>query len=157
MADYYTELSVKIFQKDVDFPLDDLYAILTAMDENDFNKLPEVYKNTFPKNFDDDDYFEGMLGVKVINNLNFLWFYSDGNPNIELLVNAIQAVMEVHGSKSSVGFEWGYTCSKTRTDGFGGGAVFITRNSQDWLSTQGWLYDKRQSFAKVKKHCENNA
>ena len=72
MADYYTELSVKIFQKDVDFPLDDLYAILIAMDENDFNKLPEVYKNTFPKNFDDDDYFEGMLGVKVINNLNFL-------------------------------------------------------------------------------------
>lgn len=31
MADYYTELSVEIFQNDVDFPLDDLYAVLTAM------------------------------------------------------------------------------------------------------------------------------
>lgn len=49
MADYYTELSVEIFQKDVDFPLDDLYAVLTAMDENDFNRLPEVYKKPSPK------------------------------------------------------------------------------------------------------------
>ena len=73
MADYYTELSVEIFQNDVDFPLDDLYAILTAMDENDFNKLPEVYKKSFPENFDDDDYFEGMLGIKVINNPDSLW------------------------------------------------------------------------------------
>lgn len=154
MADYYTELSVEIFQKDVDFPLDDLYAILTAMDENDFNKLPEVYKNTFPENFDDDDYFEGMLGIKVINNPDSLWLYSDGSPNIELIVNVVQAVMREHKSKCSVGFEWGYTCSKPRTDGFGGGAVFITMDSQDWLSTQGWLAGKRQDFPKTKDHGE---
>ena len=40
MADYYTELSVEIFQKDVDFPLDDIYAVLTAMDESLQKNLP---------------------------------------------------------------------------------------------------------------------
>lgn len=156
MADYYTEMSVEIQQEDVDFPLDDLFKVLTAIDSDDYEALPPEYKNKFPKDFDDIEYMEGALGIRFINEDGSLWFYSLGNPNIELLVNAIQAVMAEHDSKCSVGFEWGYTCSKLRTDGFGGGAVFITKDSQDWLSTQGWLASKRDTFKKENEGAEHN-
>lgn len=151
MADYYTELSVEIMQNDVDFPLDDVFHIMEALEEGDHASLPEAYRGLFEEDTEenpDDDYMEETLDIKYVLNKDSLWFYSTGYPNLELIVNIIQTVMRIHDSKCAVGFEWGYTCSKPRTDGFGGGAVYITKDSQDWLSTQGWLASKRDAFKK---------
>lgn len=148
MADYYTELSVEIMQNEVDFPLDDVFAIMKAVDERESSHMPEAYRSLFPVNPDIDDFEDEGLDVNYILNKDSLWFYSLGYSNLELIVNIIQAVMRVHDSKCSIGFKWGYTCSKPRTDGFGGGAVFITKDSQDWLSTQGWLATRRDAFKK---------
>ena len=142
MADYYTELSVEIMQNDVDFPLDDVFHIMEALDGGNHASLPEAYRGLFEED-SDADYMEETLDINYVLNKDSLWFYSMGYSNLELIVNIIQTVMRVHDSKCAVGFEWGYTCSKPRTDGFGGGAVFITKDSQDWLSTQGWLASKR--------------
>lgn len=147
MADYYTELSVEIMQNDVDFPLDDVFHIMEALNAGDHASLPEAYRGLFEED-PDDDYMEETLDIKYVLNKDSLWFYSTGYPNLELIVNIIQTVMRIHDSKCAVGFEWGYTCSKPRTDGFGGGAVYITKDSQDWLSTQGWLASKRDAFKK---------
>lgn len=147
MADYYTELSVEIMQNDVDFPLDDVFHIMEALDGGNHASLPEAYRGLFEED-SDADYMEETLDINYVLNKDYLWFYSMGYPNLELIVNIIQAVMRVHDSKCAVGFEWSYTCSKPRTDGFGGGAVFITKDSQDWLSTQGWLASKRDAFKK---------
>lgn len=147
MADYYTELSVEIMQNDVDFPLDDVFHIMEALDGGNHASLPEAYRGLFEED-SDADYMEETLDINYVLNKDSLWFYSMGYSNLELIVNIIQTVMRVHDSKCAVGFEWGYTCSKPRTDGFGGGAVFITKDSQDWLSTQGWLASKRDVFKK---------
>lgn len=50
-----------------------------------------------------------------------------------------------------VAFEWSNTCSKPRTDGFGGGAVFVTADEIEWLSPNNWINDKAQELKFKKK------
>ena len=39
-------------------------------------------------------------------------------------------------------FEWANTCSKLRTDGFGGGAGFVTKDKVMFFTTNHWLEDR---------------
>jgi hypothetical protein len=48
-------------------------------------------------------------------------------------------------------FEWANTCSKLRTDGFGGGAGFVTKDKVEFFTTNHWIEDKIEELTKELK------
>jgi hypothetical protein len=69
---------------------------------------------------------------------------------LESLVDLLQDFLKKNRPDSYLGFEWANTCSKMRLDEFSGGAVFITADKTDWVSTYDFLETKRKAFEAVK-------
>jgi hypothetical protein len=60
---------------------------------------------------------------------NSLWIYSDDHVNTEQLIQFLTLYLQQPCCKHhALGFQWAYTCSKMRTDGFGGGAVRLKKD-----------------------------
>lgn len=69
-----------------------------------------------------------------------VWIHDDaGEGCIEPAVTAVRWLLDKPGAPGAVGFEWANTCSKPRVDGFGGGAVLVTRDDSHWMTTGEWL------------------
>lgn len=51
----------------------------------------------------------------------------------------IQHLLQKFGFAKGVKFEWSHDCSKPRTDAFGGGAAFITKDEIKTFTTSEWL------------------
>jgi hypothetical protein len=66
----------------------------------------------------------------------------NGSPNNVAVF--VQAVLKMLGSKALVAFAWADTCSKPRTDGFGGGAAAITRQKIDYVNTSAWCSIRKE-------------
>ncbi len=72
-----------------------------------------------------------------------LWIQDgDGFGDIGHLTTFIVECAKALGLNGRWGFEWAHTCSKPRTDGFGGGAQMIdleTGDTDTWIGTTDWL------------------
>jgi hypothetical protein len=79
-----------------------------------------------------------------------LWLYAEEGCDLESLVDLLQDFLKKNRPDSYLGFEWANTCSKMRLDEFSGGAVFITADKTDWVSTYDFLETKRKAFEAVK-------
>jgi hypothetical protein len=92
------------------------------------------------------DLVDGMdewRGFLVDAEDNGLWLRDDnGSANIELVVQYVQAVLQMLELDTVVTFSWADTCSKPCLDSFGGGAVAITRHASDWTNTSQWCEQK---------------
>ncbi len=78
------------------------------------------------------------------NDLCSLWLHDDlGGSNIDALANMLQSFLLFRPGQS-ITFSWANTCSKPRTDSFGGGAVFITRDDIAFMSTDGWIKKQKR-------------
>ena len=75
-----------------------------------------------------------------------LWLYSEEGADLDSLVDFLQDFLKENRPDSYIGFEWANTCSKMRLDEFSGGAVFITAEKTDWVSTYDFLETKRKEF-----------
>lgn len=74
------------------------------------------------------------------------WFHSDESGDPEQLALFIHHLIEKF-DLPPFGFDWAFTCSKPRIDEFGGGAVWITKEGFEWLSTSNWLYEKQMNLS----------
>lgn len=150
MADYFTTFSFEISKKDADFPLEDIAQLIDAYREQEYDNLPTWYKDKFSiDDFGEDTVEEYMnIGYKLED--EYLWIYSEEYPNIDALVSIINSVMKHYNSNKYVSFEYAYTCSKLRLDGFGGGAVFITSSGVKYHSTYGWIQEQIKQFESQK-------
>ena len=150
MADYFTTFSFEILKKDVDFPLEDITTMIDAYRDREYNDLPKWFKDKFSiDDFGEDTVEEYMnIGYKLEN--DFLWIYSKEYPNIDSLVSIIQSVMKHYNSKKYISFEYAFTCNKLRTDGFGGGAVFINSSEVKFFNTCNWVQEQIKQFEKKK-------
>jgi hypothetical protein len=79
-----------------------------------------------------------------------LWLYAEEGADLESLVDLLQDFLKENRPDSYLGFEWANTCSKMRLDEFSGGAVFITADKADWISTYDFLETKRKAFEAAK-------
>lgn len=73
------------------------------------------------------------------------YFYSDESGDVEVLTSVLQQFLVHFNIDKGIGFEVAYTCSKPRPGEFGGGAVWITHEGVEWLSTGTWLAEKSKS------------
>ena len=89
----------------------------------------------------------GNLGVKIelydgtANHIG-LGITSGESINVEATARILQDWIKEIGSDEPVQFEWANTCSKSVVDGFGGGAVHITRDTIEYLNTNDWMDEK---------------
>lgn len=146
MADYFTTFSFEIIKKDVDFPLEDIATMIDAYRDREYDDLPKWFKDKFSiDDFGEDTIDEYMnIGYKLEN--DFLWIYSEEYPNIDSLASIIYSVMKHYKSKKYISFEYAFTCNKLRTDGFGGGAVFINSSKIKFFNTHNWMQEQIKRF-----------
>lgn len=84
------------------------------------------------------------------------WKYEEGKLFIssrdsaftDVVVDILRETMEKFDLDGPYALEWAFTCSKPRTDGFGGGAVILTKNDERWLDTNQWI---NETLAELKQ------
>lgn len=135
MADYYTHFSIIMKLPDVaaqQYALA-LYAKARSLtsDEEVPGEIPEELHDNL------DMWF--FIAEASGNELEpAIWMHSD-NDGVEAACDFIQHLLKRFKPHGYVAFEWSNDCSKPRTDGFGGGAVFITAEEIRFSGTGNWI------------------
>lgn len=75
-------------------------------------------------------------------------FYSEESGNLDGLSNLMQRYLKKFHPDECIGIEWACTCSKPRPGEFGGGAIFITAEKQENISSASWLQGKKSEWVK---------
>lgn len=95
----------------------------------------------------DTDYFPGFSKEFESDNSGVL-IYSEEYGNVNSAASILVAFLKKFRPNDYLKIEWAEACSRPRTGEFGGGAVLITANTTDWMSTTSWLEEKSRSFKK---------
>jgi len=80
-----------------------------------------------------------------------LWFNGESGGNVEDVGEFIREFLSDNRPGECAWFEWAETCDRPRIGEFGGGAVFITSDSLEFLSTSHWARDLEKRFMERKK------
>jgi len=159
MADYYTNVSIEV-EHHPEFPLtEDISNIFYAVDEEDVDHAPQWFKDLFEAESEGDDFTDwcdktfcgNHVGAEYEMTDDGLWIHGWEGPNLELIAAAIHYALRHYGLVSHVSMEYSLSCSKPRLDGFGGGAVFITKDGYEFFSNSDWLREKEAAFMKALK------
>jgi hypothetical protein len=143
MADYYTHFSVmfRATENAMRFAME-LYAIMEqriqAADIETVAISPQ-YEAAVEELAKNDDWNHWVM-FSIGRMDDGLWIYSDENGDPVQAAEFIRAVLEfIDSPLLFVTFEWANTCSKPRTDGFGGGAAIVSMSEIEMMSTDMWL------------------
>ena len=74
-----------------------------------------------------------------------LVIYSQDNASPEAVVPLVQKFFQRFRPHGIFHLCWATTCSRPRVGEFGGGAVFITAESVEWMSTWSWAEEQKAS------------
>ena len=160
MANYYAEASFMIPFKDseADFLMSALIAIDDVLDrcDHDLTCLDDEFKAEIRTEKGDKtmDFILDFIDNCADGECCYLDFDCDKEAdglwvhNANEYINAtnaaafISAALAHFDRAGGVGFEISYTCTKPRLDAFGGMAVFVTKDSIEYLSTSQWIRDQ---------------
>jgi hypothetical protein len=81
--------------------------------------------------------FVGELGIEVVAEgvIEGVILYAEESGDIEYTTSLLQAFLKEFGIPTIVSFEWAETCSQPRPGQFGGGAVVVSKDAIDSIST----------------------
>ena len=138
MADYYQSWSAT-----VDCPTKELADELAAALQTGYH-------------WNDDAAEEGMLCCETIeveeDNRNGAWYVlvseSGQGGDLASLMDTVASWQRKNKIMEPFAVEWANTCSKMRTDGFGGGAVLAYRGCVRWQSTSDWVFKQVERIKK---------
>jgi hypothetical protein len=71
-----------------------------------------------------------------------LHIYSDERSNVEHVASFVQEFLRTFRPRDSWSLQYANVCDKRRSDGFGGGALFVTANEVQWFDTGSWLQER---------------
>jgi hypothetical protein len=94
---------------------------------------------------------EGGLGVSGRLEEGKLLLITDESASVDPLADIIQSWLRMNQSDQGVGIEFASTASRAVLDGYGGGAVFITRHSIDFMNTRSWLESQQRKLTARKE------
>lgn len=162
MANNYTESSfyVPLTQAEQDIAyevlalLDDRAVDLLADTLNDHAK--EMYseqsiaiaRDYLDQHDDKDEYEEGFFSVGFISesDTNGMYIFHEESINVESAALFVHCVLKGVASDNCVCISVSYSCSKPRTDEFGGQGAFVTKDKIEWLSVWQWLQEKQAEY-----------
>jgi hypothetical protein len=145
MADYFTHLSFE-----VELPNEEAVKaaveLLTAIESRLDDPEEADWSGEFER-FRQYDEFGFDLVVEVEPDGKTLWIRDNyGSPNVDLLAEYLQLVLQKYAPEHSASFEYATDCTKHRLDAFSGGSLFITADKIDYFSTWEWLSQKRDEW-----------
>lgn len=145
MADYYTHFSFLVpFSLDGDKAQDERHVqrIVTELTET----IEDANENDGNDTFTDDSM---PYALTVEAHGTEVWITDDaGESGVEAAEAAVRWLLDQPGSPDVVSFEWANTCSKPRTDAYGGGAMVIAKgHATEWLNTGTWVSDAHRRLA----------
>lgn len=153
MANYYIQMSAIM---DVDDEEQALWLVNTAavmqhryLEEEDDPEYPmpeEVIAVATDQGFDLCDGYLPEIELGKTDDKHHVWIYTEESFSPETLAVLIQAFFRKFDLNKAWGFEYSFTCSKMRTDSWGGGACFVTQDGMDFMLTHHWLADKEEEF-----------
>jgi len=163
MADYYTRLSFGL--KKSDFPLEEIARIIDAANHQEPGMAPPWLLEKYPDFFERHEnqgveYSTSEFTISALStesNQFDMIIYGNELANEAFVSDVIHAVLEHHGSKDCIGFEFSHDCRPAMTDGFGGGACFITAGGIEFMSTNLWLHQKGEAFEKTATEEESSS
>ena len=103
----------------------------------------DIYNALAAENADEDppsDFF--ALSIQPEHGGTHLWMHDDGNGDPEALIQFVKLCAAAFGLTGRWGFQYATTCSRPRTDGYGGGAHVLdlaTGATVGWTYTDSWL------------------
>ncbi len=77
-----------------------------------------------------------------------LYIFSDEVGNVEHAATFVQQYLQRFYNEGCFRITWAETCAQPRAGEFCGGAVFITEEKIEWMSTYGWAEERRKEFDK---------
>ncbi|NQT93239.1 MAG: hypothetical protein HQ559_10795 [Lentisphaerae bacterium] len=140
MADYYTEFSLTLpLRTDAEkaWVNERIAGGVIAL-------TPHTADDADSVGPDDQLYFDATIQqAEEDAPAGVLWIYSQDSGNVDDVIVFLQAFLKAHRDSSEhISFEWSHSCSKPRTDAFGGGATIITADRAYWTNTGAWLEKK---------------
>lgn len=100
--------------------------------------------------FEDINYLTFTARYEIQEGVGDVYFDADEIGDTYQITRLCQAFLKKFRPDDCMGIEWAHTCSRAQSDGFGGGAAFITAEKIERLDTRNWLYDKEEQFKKEK-------
>lgn len=128
MANNYTEFSFAVDISENAYT--DFTHILEAFSSKDITDLPDWYKEGKYAL----DELEGF-GIDYSYRDGIMYVWNDGEGDLNSVVEALQAVKGHYNETEPVAIQYACTCSKPRTDEFGGGVVVVGPWQQRWEDT----------------------
>jgi hypothetical protein len=118
-----------------------LETILQAADDYEEDATA---KNTVDDIFGEDYEDYGTLGfnyqISGDSGKQTMWIYdSDGEGNVDFAVSLVQTYLAKFNPTGIIAFEYAQTCSSPRVGEFGGGAVVVTADDEQWENTNSWV------------------
>jgi len=157
MANYYTQMCSKIDGEQEQLnALDQMITVINDHWDEIIDWVPEDVVENFPlaaPNVEEAQVlqslagdFEGSLGVSV-NRENEdgsgeMILTSDESVSMDPLCEVIQTWLTRFDSDKGVGIEFANSTSRPMLDGYGGGAVFITKDDINYTNTNRWLSEQ---------------
>ena len=97
----------------------------------------------------------GALDTEIETDGRRLSLYSQGNADIDFIIDLLQLTLKFFDLDDVVSFEWAYDCSKPRADAFGGGAAIVTKDECITMNTWEWLEKELKQLVKEEKSHDN--
>lgn len=136
MADYYTHFS----------------AIIPALTAEEAFWIRSEYERR--RNMEDENGFplsDFGLSIEQDSSGSFrAWIHDDSAGNVDMVADFVQCFLKRFRPDECWGMEWSNSCSKPRTDAYGGGAIFVTAKKIESSLTYQWLTDMETKFKKLK-------
>lgn len=92
---------------------------------------------------DNEEDFIGDFSYGIEDGGKTLWIYSDESGDIDVACDVIQEFLAEFRPSESFTLSWAATCSKPRVGEFGGGAVYVTADRVEYVSSWGWIDQKK--------------
>lgn len=119
--------------------VDDVEVVKSKYGTDLFNAVSEIYKSNEVEDFGIGFNYEVTEGSLYVSDTGETY-------NMELVSDVIELVLERSQSNKGVGLEMAFTCSKPRSGEFGGAAVFVTREGQQWTGTSVFIREKQKEW-----------
>lgn len=103
--------------------------------EDQLEQAQQIINRVVDEFEQDDEY--GYFGAEVEIVTNGVVYYHNESVDPDHVETLVQALVDELELNDPVMFSWAYTCSKARTDEFGGGAFVVWRGHETyWVDSQ---------------------
>lgn len=114
------------------------------------NRVQEMNDKFSDASGEDGWYFEWKITKDPDDKLPHLTVYAEESAEPEHVAAFAQEFLRKFRQDSSFHLSWAGFCDKLRPGEFGGGAVFVTAETQEWMGTYDFIEEQKALFTKPK-------